>query len=262
MPFSSLVRPLAHTMLAASAALSCLFAVTHCGSEDSTIINPAFGGGGQPTAPDSSVQNTSGGGEMSDINSDPNFDPLADGGYWADYDGGDGGYLPDGAPNGGPEVYHNYGSCPEVKLKPFQLDDNRSEATTYGADFEPPIEGTLNRINYLTTTPQPISYLGPIFPLGFIEPPLLPPGTPAVATMPFFRCKRCLFAGTGDENKMFIAVGGILLMSPVPNPRSGKIQARIDLAVLVEAEKVGPVFLPMRGGRCFRIRSAPLSVLN
>lgn len=255
-------RSLTRVALALSAALGSVFLVTHCGSEENLPIDSSFGGGNKPPVKsDASVGNTSGGGEMSHINDDPNFDPTADGGYWAGYDAGDAGYLADGGPNGGPEVYKDYGHCPEVKPKAFQLDTNANEATIYGADFEPAIEGTINRVNYLTTTPVPVSYLGPFFPLGFIFEPPLPPGTPGVQTWPFFRCKRCLFVPTGDEKKMFISIGGMLLMSPEPNPRSGRIVARMDLVVLIEAEKIGPVFLPVRGGRCLRIRSAPISVL-
>lgn len=253
-------RSLARCALAASAALSLLFAVTHCDSDENIPVDTPFGNGASSSGgARDAIANTSGGSGTSGINDDPNFDPTADGGYWSGYDAGDAGYLADGAPNGGPDVYKDYGHCPLVKPGAFQLDDNRSEATTYGADFTPEVPGTVNRLNLLLASSVPFSYLGPFFPLGFWEPPL-PPGTPKVDTFPFFRCKRCVFAATGDENKIFMAIGGMLVMSPAPDPRSGKTFARIDLAVLVEAQKAGSFYAPIPGGRCLRVLTAPINV--
>ena len=274
MPLPSLLRS---TVLVAGC-LPLALALLDCDKDEFEPLDIPFGSGGGDGGgahADGTVPSSSGSSGSADggtpppsdnpyagdgINDDPNFDPTADGGYWSTYDAGDAGYLEDGAVNGGPEVYKDYGHCPLVKVAAFQLDGNPEEATVYGADFTPEVPGTVNRLNVLLASNVPFSYFGPFFPLGFIDPPWLDPVTPKVDTFPFPTCKRCVFAATGDPDTEFVAIGGMLSMAPLPNPRSGRISARLDLAVLIEARKVGTYFYPVPSPRCIRVLTAPIIV--
>ena len=263
MSVRSSLRPLARPLLVASVGLGLVFGITHCDSDENVPIDSAFGAGnGQGGGQRDATANTSGGGYNDNPNGDPDFDPTADGGYWSDYDAGEDGYD-DAGVNGGPDVYGTMAHCPLIKAGRFSLDVKDDKATIYGADTTPAVAGTVNRINYLTATNVPISFLGPFFPLGFRDPPrLLTPGVtiPRVETFPFFDCKRCLYMATGDTDKIFMAIGGMLVTSPIPAPKSGRIQARADFVVLVESSKSGNKYRPIPGGRCIRLLTVPISV--
>lgn len=264
MSVRTLVPALARPLLVAAVGLGLVFGIAHCDSDENIPYDSSFGsgqgGGGQR---DASTNNTSGGGEYNgNPNGDPNFDPTADGGYWSSYDAGEDG-VDDAGVNGGPEIYGTMAHCPLIKAGRFQMDVKDDKATIYGADTTPAVAGTVNRINYLTATSVPISFLGPFFPLGFRDPPrLLTLGVPVprVETFPFMACKRCLFMATGEPNEMFIAIGGMLVTSPIPDPRSGRIQARADLVVLVQSKMNGNKYVPIPGGRCLRVLTLPISV--
>lgn len=259
------VRPI--LILAASLGLA--FVALHCGnSEDSVPVGSQFGQGGSSSGgayrfPDAGGGGTSGSGTTSG-SPDDGFDPLADGGYWSDYDAGADGVLEDGGINGGPELYGLFPSCPVVKVASFTLDTKTSEAAAYGADFTPSLEGTTNRINLIVASPVPFSFLGPFFPLGFRDPPrIFDPAhlLPAVGTYPFPTCKRCLSVPTGEKDTEFIAIGGMLTIAPTGNPMSGSIVARADLVVLVEATQLGGGnYRPIPGGKCIRVLTAPIVV--
>lgn len=254
-------------VFAASSALA--LAALHCGSEESVPLYGQFGRGGSSSGDSggSVVSDAGGGGTSGGASSgspDDGFDPLADGGYWSDYDAGEDGVTEDGGLNGGPGVYARYPSCPVVKIDAFQLDVKTGEAAAYGASYTPSIEGTTDRISLIVASAQPLSYLGPFFPLGFRDPPrVLDPsnGLLIVGTYPFPGCKRCLSVSTGESDTALIAIGGMLSIAPVGNPMSGSIAARVDLAVLVEASKAGGGnFRPIPGGRCMRVLTAPIVV--
>ena len=263
--------------LALLAAIPLALAATHCDREEESVpLDSQFGDGTSRPRPgrdggavggssgndagSSSGGGASSGGAEEYPNDDPDFDPLADGGYWdSRYDAGADGYLADGGLNGGPGVWNKYGQCPIVKPSRFSLDGQTDEAAVYGADFSPTLDGTVSRINLLVAESLPFSYLGPFFPLGFLDPPLLPSELPKVSTFPFPGCKRCVFIGTGAEETQFIAIGGMLIMAPAPNPKNGSINARIDLAVLVEAKRSSSGwYVPTLPLKCIRVRSAPI----
>lgn len=247
------------------------FAVVHCDREENNVpIATRFGTSGGSSSGGVKFD-AAGGGGSSGTNEpgpgdDPGFDPLADGGIWSGYDAGEeGNTLPDGGKNGGPNVYQDYGSCPEVKVEAFVTDNSGGDTATYGAPYTPGVPGTFGRINLLIATDTRISYLGPFFPLGFIDPPgLVPPASNLkVETFPFFgKCKRCLWVPTGEgEDTAFVAIGGMLVIGPSPSPTSGKINARVDLVVLLESKKgFGDFFWPIDNPRCMRVRSAPIVV--
>lgn len=251
-----------------SGAIVLAFAAAHCGRDEKSVpVGNDFGNGGRSSSGgvkfEAGVGN--GGGSSGDPGpgpgDDPNFDPTADGGYWSGYDAGEDNFLEDGGLNGGPQVYASYSGCQDLKVSSFVSEIVQDGTATYGADFTPAVEGTLGRINLIMAASEPISYLGPFFPLGFIDPNPFPPGLPPkVATFPFFKCKRCFFVPIDDQNA-FVAVGGMLLYAPSPDARSGKINARVDLAVLVESRKgPGDIFFPVQNARCLRVRSASIVV--
>ncbi len=185
---------------------------------------------------------------------------------WDNYPGqGDG--------QGGPRDYGNYpegptsqypSGCPIVQVGQFQcaavkgVPDNSVKASVYIADVTQPATLQNDKFQFLIS-----SDFGGMFPLGWLD---LPGVRPRMLTYPFPKCKRCVTISMIDANDdvphIYFAVAGMLLVSPFPFPAaSGKIEARVDWAVLLEHKKgSGSRFNPVPGGKCFRLPRARISV--
>lgn len=279
----------------------CTFAfvgLVHCNNEDRSVpLDTDFGKGGRwDGGSNGGSSGTSGGasgtsGNVDDDDDDP-ADPFTEdegegqGGAnvtdpntvtpealdgesspWDNYPGGNW----DGP--GGPDDYGKYpegptseypSGCPIVEVGKFQCaavqgqPDNSVKASAYIADIVKPSTLVNDKFQFIIA-----SNYGGIFPLGWYDPPLV---RPRMLTSPFPKCKRCVTISMIDANDdvphIYFAVAGILSISPFPFPAaSGKIEARVDWAVLLEHKKgSGERYYPVPFGKCFRLPRARISV--
>lgn len=181
------------------------------------------------------------------------------------YPGQDGGGE-DGGVAGGVGEYNKYaeypGGCPVIETGAFACATKRGQpgvkATVYLAPITNVPQLVNDRFQFILA-----SDFGGVFPLGFWDPPLLPPGTPKMRTYPFPKCKRCVTVTMtgGGSDKLYMAVGGVLSLSPFPFPTRGTMEGRVDWAVLLEHQKgSGDTYRPVPGGKCLRAPRVRISV--